>query len=103
MGVILLFCTISGWISQKLNISQVVSYLILGLLIGLEILDIIPSQFVQNSHLIINFSLSLIVVLIGLTLKYYSLNEYIKEIVYITLCMSLIKGRFASKVNSFEK
>ncbi len=89
IGIIFVLGSLTGWISHILNIPRVVSYLILGLLIGPETLKIIPTEFVQSSHSITNISLSIIAVLIGATLKFSSLKGHGKEVLYITLSQSL--------------
>ncbi len=89
IGVIFVLGSLTGWFSSKFGIPSVVGYLLLGLVIGPEMLGFIPVAFVQNTHLIIDFSLSIIAVLIGATLKFSSLRGHAKEIVYITLYQSL--------------
>ncbi|MCD4668678.1 MAG: cation:proton antiporter [Sulfurimonas sp.] len=89
IGIIFVLGSLTGWISHILNIPRVVSYLILGLLIGPETLKIIPTEFVQSSHSITDISLSIIAVLIGATLKFSSLKGHGKEVLYITLSQSL--------------
>lgn len=85
IGIIFVLGSIVGWISPKLGVPRVVGYLLLGLLIGPELLGIIPANFVQDSHLIIDISLSIIAVLVGATLKFSSLEGHKKEVFYITV------------------
>ncbi|PLY11846.1 MAG: cation:proton antiporter [Sulfurimonas sp.] len=75
--------------SSTLYVPKVVGYLIAGLVVGPEILGIIPYYFVENSHIITNLALSIIAVLAGATLKISNLNGHAKEIVSITLFQSM--------------
>ncbi len=75
--------------SPTMHIPKVVGYLIAGLVVGPEILGVIPYDFVENSHIITNLALSVIAVLAGATLKISTLNGHAKEIVYITLFQSI--------------
>ncbi len=77
------------WFCPKLHIPRVVGFLILGLIIGPDILGFIPYEFVQNSNIIIELSLSIIAVLIGATLKVSVLKGHAKEITYITIFQSI--------------
>ncbi|MCK4737100.1 MAG: cation:proton antiporter [Sulfurimonas sp.] len=88
LGLIFVFGALAGWLSPKLHIPRVVGYLILGLIIGPEVLDFIPREFVDNSHIITDLSLSIIAVLIGATLKSSTLKGHEKEVFYITLFQS---------------
>ena len=89
IGIIFVLGSIVGWISPRLGIPRVVGYLLLGLIIGPELLGIIPAHFVHNSHLIIDISLSIIAVLVGATLKFSSLDGHEKEVIYITLYQAI--------------
>jgi len=81
---------LTQWVSPKLHLPNVVGYLVLGLLIGPEILAFIPKEFVENSYVITDLSLSVIAVLVGATLKFSTLKERGKEIMYITLFQSVM-------------
>ena len=93
IGIIFVLGSLTGWLSPRLGVPRVVGYLLLGLLIGPEILGIVPANFVHNSHLIIDISLSIIAVLVGATLKFSSLDGHKKEVIYITLYQAI--GTFA--------
>lgn len=84
IGIIFVLGSIVGWISPRIGVPRVVGYLLLGLVIGPELLGIIPLEFVKHSHLIIDISLSIIAVLVGATLKFSSLDGHGKEVIYIT-------------------
>jgi len=84
IGIIFVLGSIVGWISPRIGVPRVVGYLLLGLIIGPELLNIIPLEFVKHSHLIIDISLSIIAVLVGATLKLSSLDGHGKEVIYIT-------------------
>ena len=84
IGLIFVLGAFTEWISPKIKIPRVVGYLLLGLLIGPEVIGIIPMEFVDNSHIITDLALSIIAVLVGATLKRPALNGLAKDIVYIT-------------------
>ena len=89
LGIIFVLGSITAWFTPRYGIPSVVGYLVLGLVIGPEMLGFIPKEFVQNTHLIVDFSLSIIAVLIGATLKFSSLEGAAKEVLYITLCQAI--------------
>ena len=89
LGIIFLLGAFAEWLSPKLHIPKVVGYLFLGLLIGPEILGIIPYEFIENSDIVIDLALSIIAVLVGATLKVSSLKGHAKEVTYITFFQSI--------------
>ena len=89
LGLIFVLGAITHWLSPKLHVPRVVGYLVLGLIIGPEMLGLIPREFVDNSYIITDLALSIIAVLVGATLKGSRLNGRGKEIVYITLFQSI--------------
>jgi len=89
LGLIFVLGATSQWLSPKLHIPRVVGYLLLGLLIGPEVLGLIPREFVDNSYIITDLALSIIAVLVGATLRVSSLRGRGKEIIYITLFQSI--------------
>lgn len=94
LGIIFVFGALIGWLSPKLHVPRVVGYLILGLIIGPEVLGFIPREFVDHSLVITDISLSIIAVLIGATLKSSTLKGHAKEVFYITFFQSM--GTFAA-------
>lgn len=89
LGVILVLGALTEWVAPKFHLPRVVGYLILGLIIGPEVLGIIPSEFVHNSYIITELSLSIIALLVGATLKFSTIKSHAKEIIYITLFQSI--------------
>lgn len=89
LGIIFVLGAMTGWLSLKLHIPGVVGYLVLGLIIGPEVLNFIPKEFVDNSHIITDICLSIIAVLIGATLKSSTLKGHGKEVFNITIFQSL--------------
>ena len=85
LGIIFVLGALVEWLSPKLGLPKVVGYLVLGLIIGPEILGLIPESFVENSHFVIDLALSLIVVMIGGNLKYSVIKEIGKQVGLITL------------------
>ncbi|UFH58108.1 cation:proton antiporter [Sulfurovum mangrovi] len=91
IGIIFLLGALMQWASPKVGLPKVVGYLFLGLLIGPELLGIIPLSFVEGSHVVIDLALSLIAVLVGANLKYQRVKGLGKQIMTITL----FEGLFA--------
>jgi len=84
IGIIFVLGALMEWLSPKMHVPKVVGYLFLGLMIGPEVLNIIPRSFIQETNIIIDLSLSLIAVLVGANLKYTTLKEMGKQILAIT-------------------
>ena len=89
LGIIFTLGALTEWLSPKLHIPRVVGYLILGLIIGPEILGLIPREFVENSHIITDLALSVIAVFVGASLKLSTLKHHGKEVFYITIFQSM--------------
>ena len=89
LGIILVLGACVEWLAPKLHLPKVVGYLLLGLLIGPEVLALIPQEFVDSSQIITNLALSIIALLVGATLKLSILKQHIKEVISITLFQSL--------------
>ncbi len=85
LGIIFLLGSLVQWLSPKLSLPKVVGYLVLGVVIGPQLLNIIPESFVDESHFVIDMSLSLIAVMIGAKLKFSYLKEIGKQVLSITL------------------
>ena len=85
LGIIFVLGSLIQWVSPKVLLPKVVGYLILGLIIGPELLNIVPESFVNNSHFVIDMSLSLIAVMIGAKLRFSYLKEIGQQVLSITL------------------
>jgi len=96
IGIIFVLGALMEWLSPKVGLPKVVGYLVLGLVIGPEILGIIPEHFIQETNILIDLALSLIAVLIGASLKYSLLKEMGKQIVLITFFQALFAFLFVS-------
>ena len=73
------------WVSYKFQMLNVVGYLILGFFIGPKMLNIVPQEFINGSHVIIDMSLALVSVLVGANLRYNVLRKVWKQIVTISI------------------
>ncbi len=82
------------WVSYKFEMLNVVGYLILGFVIGPKMLNIVPQQFINNSHVIIDMSLALVSVLVGANLRYNILKNVWKQIVTISIFEALFTFLF---------
>ena len=90
VGLIFVLGAFMKWVSYKFKMLNVVGYLILGFLIGPNMLNVVPHSFVDGSHIIINMSLSLIAVLIGANLKYEVLHSVWKQVAIVSLFEALV-------------
>ncbi len=84
VGLIFVLGAFMKWVSYKFKLLNVIGYLILGFVIGPHTLDIVPQSFVDESHIIIDMSLSLIAVLVGANLKYEVLWSVWRQIAVIS-------------------
>ncbi len=84
LGIIFLLGSLIQWLSPKISLPKVVGYLVLGLIIGPELLNIVPESFVNDTHFVIDMSLSLIAVMVGAKLKFSYLRETGKQVLSIT-------------------
>jgi len=84
IGIIFVLGSFMKWISSKLGLLNVVGYLIMGFIIGPEVLGIVSHQFVKDTHIITDLSLSLIAVLVGANLRYHIIKEFWKQIVLVS-------------------
>jgi len=94
IGLIFVLGAFMKWVSYKFEMLNIVGYLILGFLIGPKMLDIVPQQFINNSHIIIDMSLALVSVLVGANLRYNVLIKVWKQIVMISLFEALFTFLF---------
>jgi len=90
VGLIFVLGAFMKWVSYKFKMLNVVGYLILGFLIGPNMLGFVPQSFVDGGHIIINMSLSLIAVLIGANLRYEVLRSVWRQITIISIFEALI-------------
>jgi len=84
IGIIFVLGAFMKWVSAKIGLLNVVGYLILGFIIGPEILGIVTHKFIEETHIITDLSLSLIAVLVGANLKYHIIKKVWKQITYIS-------------------
>ncbi|MEA3434065.1 MAG: cation:proton antiporter [Campylobacterota bacterium] len=96
IGIIFVLGAFMEWLSPKVGLPKVVGYLLLGLIIGPEILGVIPEHFIQETHIIIDLALSLIAVLVGANLKYSTLKGMGKQIISITFFEAAFAFLFVS-------
>lgn len=96
IGIIFVLGAFMERLSPKVGIPKVVGYLLLGLIIGPEILGIIPEHFIKETHVIIDLSLSLIAVLIGASLKYSLLKKTGIQIILITFFQAIFAFLFVT-------
>lgn len=89
IGIIFVIGAFVERFSPLVHIPKVVGYLLVGLLIGPQVLGFVPQYFVESSHIVTDLALSIIALLAGATLKAKKLNGHIREIVSITIFQSL--------------
>jgi len=98
VGLIMVLGSFMKFISHKAKILNVVGYLILGLIIGPEVLNIVPQHFIDDTHIITDLSLSLISVLVGANLKYNIIKEVWKQIVIVSIFEAIFTFIFISGI-----
>ncbi len=96
VGIIFVFGSFAKALTKKLDILNVVGYLLLGIIIGPNGLNIIPKEFIEGGNLIIDISLALISVLVGANLKYNIIKDTIKHIFTISFFEAIFTFLFIS-------
>ncbi len=96
VGIIMVLGSFMKAFSQKAKILNVVGYLILGIIIGPEVLNIVPQHFIDDSHVITDLSLSLISVLVGANLKYNVIKSVWRQITIISIFEAIFTFIFIS-------
>ena len=89
-GLILFLGTLGGFIFNKLNIPQVVGYIVMGILIGQSGSHLLSIDVISELEPISSFALSLIGFLIGAELKIGVIKKYGKQFVGILLFESIM-------------
>ena len=89
IGIIFVLGALMKWVSSKLKILNIVGYLLLGFIIGPEVLNIVTYKFIENTHIITDLSLSLISVLVGANLKYHVIKKVWKQIALVSFFETL--------------
>jgi len=90
IGIIFVLGAFMKWVSSKIGLLNVVGYLLLGFIIGPEVFGIVSYEFIEQTHIITNLSLSLIAVLVGANLKY----NIIKKVWHQITCVSFFETLF---------
>lgn len=96
VGLIFVLGALMKLVSFKLGLLNVVGYLILGFIIGPEVLGFISYEFIENTQIITELSLSLIAVLVGANLKYNVIKEVWKQIAMVSFFETLFTFIFIS-------
>ena len=96
VGLIFVLGAFMKWLCQKVKLLNVVGYLMLGLIIGPEVLGIVDYKFIKDSHIITDISLSLISVMVGANLKYNLIKEIWKQIAFVSIFEALFTFFFIS-------
>ena len=85
IGLIFVLGAFMKWVSYKFQMLNIVGYLMLGFVIGPKMLNIVPQEFINGSHIVIDMSLALVSVLVGANLRYNILKGVWKQIVTISI------------------
>jgi len=96
IGLIFVLGAFMKLISFKLRILNVVGYLILGFIIGPEVLGWVSHEFIKNTEIITELSLALIAVLVGANLKYNIIKEVWRQIALVSLFETFFTFLFIS-------
>jgi len=89
IGLIFVLGALVKWISFKLKVLNVVGYLIMGYVIGPDMLEIVDVEFIEETHIISDLSLALISVLVGANLKYNIIKKMLKKIIIVSFTETL--------------
>ncbi len=89
LGAAIFAGTISGRISQKLHIPQVVGYIIAGILIGGSVFNLVSAELIRSLLPFNLFALGIIGFMIGGELKYDIFKKYGKQFITILLAEGL--------------
>jgi Kef-type K+ transport system membrane component KefB len=84
-GIILVTGYIFGEIATKIKFPKVSGYILAGILLNPDLFEVIPIDFVDDTSLITNISLSIITFSVGGTLSFSRLKKLGKGILFITL------------------
>lgn len=85
LGLILVLGYISKIVSHKLNLPQIATYLLVGIVLSPSVSLLIPKTFIDHTEWIIDLSLVIIAFIIGGSIKLIHIVEMKKSILYITL------------------
>jgi Kef-type K+ transport system membrane component KefB len=96
IGIIFVLGAFMKWISSKLRLLNVVGYLILGFIIGPEVLGLIDHRFIESTRIITDLSLALIAVLVGANLKYHIIKKVWKQIAIVSFFETFFTFLFIS-------
>ena len=96
VGLIFVLGAFMKLISFKLGILNVVGYLLLGFIIGPEVLGLVSYEFIKNTEIITDLSLALIAVLVGANLKYNIIKGVWKQIAAVSFFETLFTFIFIS-------
>ena len=96
IGLIFVLGAFMKLISFKLGILNVVGYLILGFIIGPEVLGWVSHEFIKNTEIITELSLALIAVLVGANLKFNIIKSVWKQIAMVSLFETFFTFLFIS-------
>jgi len=90
LGVIFVLGSFMKWVSAKLKILNVVGYLILGFIIGPDVLGLVSYKFIEDTHSLTDVALSLIAVFVGANLRYNIISDYWKQIAIVSLFETML-------------
>ncbi len=85
MSIMILTGFLGGYIANKLRLPRVSGYIVVGMLLSPSILKILPQSFINNSHIITDFALSIVTYMIGGSLAYKRIRRLGKVITYTTI------------------
>lgn len=90
IGVILILGLISSLIFRKLKLPDVLSYIIVGILIGNSFFKIINPEITKYEHLLTSLTLGFIAFLIGESLRIKDIKEIGKSGIIVTVVQAIV-------------
>jgi Kef-type K+ transport system membrane component KefB len=84
LGVILALGAFTEWVCTRYNLSRVVGYMVVGLVIAPNSLGLIPQAFVANVQVVTDLALAMIAVMIGAEMKWSHIKGMRTQVGMIT-------------------
>lgn len=90
IGFILIFGLISSLILRKLKLPDVLSYILVGILIGKSFLNLVNPEIIKYENLLTSITLGFIAFLIGESLRIKDLKEIGKSGIIVTIVQAVV-------------
>jgi len=85
IGIILLLGYLGGALAENIKLPKIVGYILVGILLEPQALNILPANFITDSLIANNFALAIITFSVGGSLAFSKIKQLGKSIVWITV------------------